>query len=260
MVLWSAVVADYRNPADHYSLLGGQYAPAGPHFPTVTPLNPCLVSGWPMNEGSGLTFNDVSGNVNTATVPSTPTWQANAGFPGITPLWGGGAGATSTSTTLVNFARTQPFSVSVWMATTGTGAQTFLGNLQGANFTGWELGTGISHTKTDFFFSSNANTSNFIRVQGSTTINTGARFYVVATYDGSSAAAGVKLYVNGALETNTVVTNGLTSAVSSTAPAKIGASVSGNAFFGPMAFAEVYNCVLTPTQVSTYNAAGPGIY
>jgi hypothetical protein len=55
--------------------------------------------------------------------------------------------------------------------------------------------------------------TNYIGVIGSTVLTNGAWHFVAATYDGSSTAAGVNLYVDGVLETPTIEANTLTTTI-----------------------------------------------
>lgn len=238
-----------------------QYIPAGPHFPTGPLINPCLISAWPMNEGSGLTLNDTApGGTNTATLSGAGavTWQSNPGLPGTTPLWSGTGNASSASTTLTNFTGTTPFSVSIWSNENTTAA--FLSTLDTANnFKGWEIATSGS-----FFtlFLVNNYPSNAIEVHPSAGEAGSGIKYHVATYDGSQTAAGVHMYVNGVEYVGyTALHNSLSSSIANGLTVRFAARKDGSLELSqPMAFAEIYNCVLTPTQIATYNAAGPGIY
>jgi hypothetical protein len=242
-----------------------QYAPTHAHAPTVTPLNPCLVGAWAMNEGSGLTLHDTSGNNNTATIntAASVTWTSNVGLPGTTTQWNATGYALATSTTLTNFDGTTPFSATVWASPINGNAFALLGTLQTANgYKGWEFATKVGFPTLDFFLI-NSYPGNAIDVSAVTSVPTNTVAYFVVTYDGSKTAAGVKFYANGVLVTKSgPVADSLTSSTANGLPLRFGARSDGTNEFGPgpMAFAEVYNCVLTPTQVTTYNAAGPGIY
>lgn len=240
-----------------------QYIHVGPVFPTGPLLNPCLISAWPMNEGSGLTLHDTStGGTNTATINTgaSVTWQSNAGLPGTTPKWNGSGYGLATSTTLTNFDGTTPFSVAVWVNITSIVQNSFAGTLNASagTFKGWELQSAPDGRV--YFFLVNNFPSNSIEVFGNA-LPTGTLHYVVATYDGSRTAAGVKLYIDGGLGILTTVNNSLSLSTANGLPARFGARNDGTAeLTGAMAFAEVYNCALTSTQIATYAAAGPGIY
>lgn len=257
-------------------LLSGQYNPAGPVFRHTIPLNPCLVSAWPMNEGSGTTFNDTAGT-NNATVNNIAniTWQHNVvggglytSFPGLTPKWNGSGVANTTSTTVNNFDGSTPFSVSMWMSYPGAAAdQAIMTNINPSSpFTGWfflKHWTGVALIGRLGFSLINNSVSNAIGVTQSTNLTDNDIHYVVATYDGSKTAAGVVLYVDGASVATTVTANTLTGSSASSVPTSIGAISTGAspaANNAVTADGEIYNCVLTPTQIATYYAAGPGIY
>ena len=112
----------------------------------------------------------------------------------------------------------------------------------------------------DFWISHHVS-SNAIEVSGSTNIRNTGRHYVVATYDGSQTAVGVKLYVDGTAETVSTTSNNLTLSAATGAALDLGTRpADSNSMTGILGYVEIYNCVLTSTQVSTYNAAGPGIY
>jgi hypothetical protein len=232
------------------------------------PLNPCLISGWPMNEGSGFVFNDVSGNGNTVNMPSILpfTWQTNTGFPGITPLWSaaahGTAGADSTNASLTNFDGTTPFTVSTWMQASATSQQALVSTISSVvnNYRGWELLTGFP-TSAMRFYVGNSNGSNALIVHGSTNVLDGSKHFLVATYDGSRTPSGVHLYVDGSTQTQTTEENDLTATAAQGNAVALAQRFDGTEWYnGVQADTAIYNCVLTPTEVTLYNSNGPGIY
>lgn len=240
------------------ALSGGQYAPSGPHFPLGSSFNPCLISGWPMNEGSGGVLHDVSGNSNTANVGGF-TWQSNAGLPGTTILWSASTSATSTNTALTNFPGTTPFSVSFWANPTSTGV--YLGNLDASGVDrGWEVSQDASNILKLLIV--NTFPGNRLDVTAPLTINTGLH-YVVVTADGGSGgfqqASGIKVYIDGVSQTVSVTANTLSATSASGLPITFGQRGFSLHLNGAMAFDGVYNCVLTSTQVATFNGLGPRI-
>jgi hypothetical protein len=148
----------------------------------------------------------------------------------------------------------------VWRNHAVSSADTYVGTLN-TSFQGWELAENNYPPQVIQFYLISTYPSNAISVRGSTSLSTTGIYYLVATYDGSRTAAGVKLYVNGTLEPMTTLANTLSASTANGLPVRFNTRTDGsNAASGPMAFAEVYNCVLTPTQIATYNTAGPGIY
>lgn len=228
------------------------------------------VSAWPMNEGSGLTLHDISGHNNTATISAAGavTWQANAGLPGITPLWSGTGNAVASNVALTNFDGTAPFSVSAWINFPGgLPASTFVGNLNASNnFQGWELSTINASDQYDglTFYLINSYPTNAINVtQAFNNPLTVGLHYVVATYDGSQHAAGVNLYMDGVLQVIDIPPNPdtLTASSASGLPVTFGSRSDGSQELAmPMAFVEIYSSVLTQAQISSNFAAGPGIH
>lgn len=223
-------------------------------------LNPCLISAWAMNEGSGLTLHDTStGGTNTATISGAGavTWQSNAGLPGTTPLWTGSGNGLATSSTLTNFTGTTAFSIAGWFTITSANA-TFVGDLNpSSNFIGWE----VQESGNSVYFNLiNAFSGNTIQVHSTAPFGSGLH-YIVVTYDGSQSTSGVKIYEDGASVSISVDHGVLSATTASGLPTRFGARSDGtNEYAGAMAFVGIYNCVVTSTQVSTYNASGPGIY
>lgn len=217
------------------------------------------IAGWAMNEGSGLTLHDSVGS-NHATINSggSITWQANTGLPGTTPQWNGSGYALAASSSLTNFDGTTPFSASVWTDITHISTAVLMGNIDtGSAFKGWELSLQNAAVK---FFLVNNYPSNAIDVVQTPAVFAGF-FHIVVTYDGSRSASGVKLYMNGASVALTTNVNTLTSSAASGLPVRFGARNDGsNKLSDAMAFAEIYNFVLTSTQVAAFYASGPGLY
>lgn len=221
-----------------------------------TGFNPCLISGWPMNEGTSVTLRDVSGNSNTATITGGGiVWQSNAGLPGITALWDGGTRANSASTTLTNFTGTTPFSVSFWANPTSNG--TYFSTLDTSGVDkGWEVAQATGSTLE--FFIVNTFPGNRLDVTATLNINTGLHYVVVTSANGT--AAGVKVYIDGTSQTVTTVANTLSATAANGLPVTFGERKDTSlGLHGAMAFVGVYNCVLTSTQVSTNFAGGPAI-
>ena len=235
-------------------------------------LNPCLISAWPMNEGSGLTLHDTStGGTNTATISGAPavTWQSNAGFPGTTPLWNGTGNAAAASTTLTNFDGTTPFSVSAWIKLSGLGTgEAFVGTLNpSSSFIGWEIGKqptgGLTTDAPTFLLVNTFPTNRITFIAGSSNAMTTGLNFLVVTYDGSRNVAGVTMYLNGVSIGPAAggTTNTLSATTANGIPTTFASRIDGSSeLTGAMAFVEVYNCVITSGFVSSSFASGPGIY
>jgi hypothetical protein len=246
-------------------LLSGQYVPSGAVFPHALACSPN--SAWPMNEGSGLTLNDTSGHSNTATINSagSVTWTTpGGGLVGTFPDWTGTGFGLATSTTLNNFDGTTPFSVGFWEKTDVPSVESaFLSTLNASagTFQGWE----VQKTSTGevIFFLINTFPSNAIDVltASGASVDNGALFYIGVSYDGSKTAAGVKIYINGAVQATSTVIDTLTSSAANGLPVRFAARNNAtDEFKGITAFAEVYPCVVSSAQWAANFAAGPGIH
>lgn len=235
-----------------------------PFVPQSSTLNACLVSGYAMNEGSGTTLHDSSTNANTATIhnPAQISWGTNAGFPGSSlTITGANPLMEPATNSFGNFNGSTPFSLAAWVSITSSAAnEIILSNLQVSTDVGWEITSESISTNTLEFLLISTNTSNELFVHGSTNIINTGKHYVVATYDGSKTPAGVKLYVDGTLESMTTTANSLTGATSSTSQFNLGERPADqNTMRGVLAAPAIYNCVLTPTQISTYFGRGPQV-
>ena len=75
--------------------------------------------------------------------------------------------------------------------------------------------------------------------------------HIVCTYDGSSTAAGVKLYINTDSKTLTVNNDTLTTSIDNGVLTRLGSRDGGaNSYKGYMADVAVYDSVLSQTQIN----------
>jgi hypothetical protein len=100
--------------------------------------------------------------------------------------------------------------------------------------------------------------SNAIRVNGSTEIDDGQWHFVVATYDGSNNATGVKLYIDGNLESTSIECDTLNATISTSANLTLGSRTNGDYFTGQLDDVRIYNYELSQSEVSWLNNSGLG--
>lgn len=103
-------------------------------------------------------------------------------------------------------------------------------------------------------------TNNYIGVIGTTNVATGATFTVAASYDGSSTVAGVKIYVNGVLETMTSEGFSLSGSIINAQPLVLGNQL-GFAFSlgGTLANFSLSNVVRSQAQIAAYTTAAGAV-
>ena len=126
-----------------------------------------------------------------------------------------------------DFARDDAFSYAAWVKIEGDVIGAMFARMQDkdANFRGWDLwlenrkpGIHILHSWPD----------NAIKVVGKKELPPGKWSHVCVTYNGSSKAAGVKIYINGEMQEITVDKDSLTQSVRTPAPFRIGQRDTGS--------------------------------
>ena len=199
-------------------------------------------------------------------------------FPGVTSALTVGAHINVGDD--ANFERTDPFSIEGWFKTTynnplGLGFNgsfnpiiskvSFTAPATGRyNFPGYMLYVS-SLGQLDFQLVSwlpipgtppdDPSLANLLEVQtsGSTWIN-GSWHHLVATYDGSSRASGVRFYVDGTVQPVAIANDNLSGSIRTTAPLYIGRKA-GSFFNGNLDEVAVYNRILdAATVLAHYNA------
>lgn len=107
---------------------------------------------------------------------------------------------------IASFERDESFSIGVWASTTSSGIRFLMTRMFNfAPYRGWQI---LLRAGKMEFFLVNDYMSNFAGVVGSTMVNDGIFHQIDITYDGSSNASGIKIYVDGSLETMTISTDG----------------------------------------------------
>jgi len=216
---------------------------------------------WKMDEGGGYSAFDFSGNNYTATMSATMTssdW--------INGKVGKAVDFDGTDDTLFvdyesdfDFERTQALSMTAWVKTSATGAKAIFSKLSNSdNYEGYEF-----NLTTDGylrFMEINQTSTNRLEVQGTTYVQDGAWHHVAVTYDGSSNASGIKLYVNGVLESTTTNHDTLSASILNNFLPYVGSrNKIGSWFNGAIDHLKIYKYVRTPEQIHFDMATGSPI-
>jgi len=220
---------------------------------------PTLAGYWKLDEGSGTTATDSSGNGNTGTITSG-TWATNSpmknrfliknypyslNFNGSTQY-----GVTSGS---VPMSSATKLTVAIWVKINAAtaGPQIVMGTINNAaSNNGWEIeyDNNAVLAKAFVFLCNRGATLNYAYTAA---MQPGYWYRIVGVYDGSLAAAGrTKIYVNGVLPANSTF-SGATTGGFDDAPITIGdRTTSGFKLSGRIAQAKVLTGVAwTPTDV-----------
>jgi hypothetical protein len=233
-----------------------------------------LVAQWNFNETSGTTASNAAGScgascdgtlTNFASTASQDQ-AAGTGWTANNRRWGAGAlmfdGVNdnvllSGDPTSLSFERTNSFSIETWIKTNSTtGYKAIVSKMANSSpFRGYELA--INGT-APFFQLINTNTSNDLKITASgTNISDGNWHHVVATYDGSSTAAGTNIYVDGALQAKTITSNTLSATIITTQNVAIGGRANAGSFFpGVIDSTRVYSRALNAAEILSNYQAG----
>jgi hypothetical protein len=224
-----------------------------------------LAGWWKFDETSGSSASDSSGNGNTGTLVNAPAWT-----PGMD---NGALQFTSSSNQYVdvgnasslNFERTQSFSVAAWgyiLPDFPNESYIISKRLAIGPFQGFGLAQNPGNNNLTAFLCGVADSSCAAGIQvytpnGSLSLSTW--HHVAMTYDGSSTAAGVHIYIDGVNQTLSVHADGLASSILNSNDMMVGvdAGFGGTYCSGTLDDVRIYNRVLSAAEVSSiYYATG----
>ena len=158
----------------------------------------------------------------------------------------------------LNYERTDPFSVFMWIKFNNTGdVQDLIGKREEGtpDQRGWTFV--IASTDVMGLLFRNTVSTNDILILSDNALPTDTWISVGFTYTGSSNAAGMTLYVNGTQFPYTVSRDGLTSTMQSSAPLIVGSwHGNDNYFNGLMDEVSVYNRTLTSAEMRNLHLRG----
>ncbi len=212
---------------------------------------------WHLNESSGTNVPDSSGNGRDGTCVNMEDADWVAGKLNNCLSFDGVNGYVNCGN-IGDFERTDSFSIECWFKTSGS-AQVLLSKMQGASpWRGWAVET----------YSTGKIVVYLINIFGSNAIyvktdlggwNDNAWHHCVVTYDGSSSANGVKIYIDDALEAHTAEVNNLTDSIRNINPCCI-ASRNGTLlyFAGDVDEVIIYDKELIQSEVTFRYNSGVG--
>lgn len=212
------------------------------------------VGWWKLDEGTGTSTADSSGNANNGALVNSPTWIAGRVGPGALSFGGTTSyvNVPNASGSLDNLQSTQ-MTISAWINASGTGGS----------------GSGRILEKGGWFFAmSTSGASPVVRFtvqdtggfRSSTVVTLNTWVHVAATWDGTGAGSGIHVYVNGVLADGDV-NAGTGSPGSDVGSASIGnrASDAARGFAGSLDEIRVYNRVLSAAEIQALaDSTAPG--
>lgn len=216
------------------------------------PINRGLVGFWPLNEGSGTRVNDLSDKRNPGNTINGPIWTGGNKGNIKTALSFDGTDdyVTMGNAEAMGFDRTTPFSFSFWISVRSISSQIILSKQDSTSPNpGYFLA--VSSTGQMRVVMRKTITTNEIDTSTTEVMFADSAWkHVVVTYDGSSNASGVKIYVSALVRTQTVAVNNLTTSITNSIPFQLsgrnGANIPINAKIDNV---RVYNRALSADEV-----------
>jgi hypothetical protein len=158
---------------------------------------------------------------------------------------------------VLDFERTDSFSISFWCRFTSTSAMTIVSKMGGASdYKGFQVYV-QSHVRLQLV--SAWSSSNQLDVRTTTTIHDGNWHHVLITYGGTSTPGGCHIYIDDTDEALTTVTNNLTASITTANTLQFGdRSASGLPYTGDLDEMAIWDAELTSGEVTAvYNSGVP---
>jgi len=147
----------------------------------------------------------------------------------------------------LSFERTDSFSISTWILPIATTQEVFLSKRDSTSpFRGFEHQIILGKFR---FILANASPSNDILIELDQVLSTVIFNNITITYDGSSTAAGIEIYLDGVKGTYNIIRDNLSSTILNTSPFLIGKRV-GVQYEGAIDEVSVFDTVLSQTEVT----------
>ncbi len=216
------------------------------------------IAWWPMDDGVGTEVEDLSIYENNGTLMNMEGGDWKAGKIGDHSLELDGVDEyiNCGKEFIFDFERTNAYTLSSWVKTSSANGSIISKMNTTNNNRGFDVycnNTGVIVANIVHDLDSNA-----ITVKGSTAIDDGEWHFIVVTYDGSSNATGVKIYIDDSLDNLTTLKNNLNDTIKNGANFSIGARAGDNYFSGYIDDVRIYNFALSQSDITWLNNSGTG--
>jgi hypothetical protein len=188
----------------------------------------------------------VKGQTQTISISTNAMWQDGAI---AAQAWTVSTNEPLTLPDAGDFERTNQFSYAVWVKLAGDKGGAILARMKdGGNFTGWDLWLQDNRPAAHILHKWSENS---MKVIGKKELPKDRWNHICVTYDGSSKAAGLKIYVNGELQEVTKDKDSLTASIRTDAPLTIGQRSGGARVDGAgIQDVRIYERELTRAEVA----------
>lgn len=202
-----------------------------------------------MDDGSGTTATDSSGNSHDATLINTPSWVTGKSGYAIDLEESSSQYGTISHHADINFERTDAFSISAYVKRESSKYNTIFSK-QDINSVGYYLLISPITNYVYFGLVHELNVNWIVARTETTTIESGEWYHIAVTYDGSSALSGVKFYINKVLQVTEGI-DALSDSIQNTTDACIGKHASASSYFdGILDDVRIYNKELSLSEIN----------
>ena len=216
---------------------------------------PCYAH-WMYNESSGTNVSDSSGNGLNGTIVGSPQYWVSGKLNNCVRL----AGQYVDFGAIADWERTNVFSAECWFkVSTITGnAMLFGKELWSGTYRGWSTYLDASGM-VYFLLCNDFGTLNYLQVRTTAIgFNNNAWHHAAWTYDGSSSSTGVNIYLDGALQTVSVLRDTLSGTIKTSATMQMGAASASALWPGDIDESVLYTSVLSASDVTARYNGGAG--
>ena len=219
-------------------------------------------------------LNETSGSVAEDTNYTTDVVKHNGAYMGTVALGVGGAIASDSDPSVsfmggyvtvsnhadFDFLRTDPFTFEAWVRPSGAANGAFVSTVNDSVTThaGWEISYNFATSTITFHLAADESTGNRLAVSTTHNLHDGEYHYLVVTYAGTSAPAGVKFYVDNVLKTNNTIQSGLTGSTVSNENLQFAGRIGGPYTPTMMDEVAIYGTVLQPHIINWHWQAAQG--
>jgi len=207
---------------------------------------------WSLNESSGSNVPDSSGNSRNGTTQNSPTWTSGK----INNcLQFNGSNQYIDCGNIANFERTQACSYEFWFKNSGENKQ-IMSRYDSVNVRGTSICVNVSGT---IMFLLATDSTHYLLVQTTSSgYNNNTWHHVIVTYDGSSNASGVNIWIDGSDKALTTVQNNLNSGITISDNFFIGKTSQKTYYDGYLDEILIYETKLNSTEVANRWNSGNG--
>jgi hypothetical protein len=210
---------------------------------TVSPVTTGLAAYYRLNEGQGAELHDTTGTISAVTLTGKPAWSAGR----FGPVLAFDGNTTADLGVKIGFERSDKFSYGAWVNPASNEAMTVLSRMdEGNGFRGFDLY--ISNGQVFVHLIHNWE-KNAIRVNTKQPIPVNQWTHLFMTYDGSSKAKGITLYVNGKPAELEITHDALTDSIQTTVPLRIGRRSTAAPFKGMIEAIRIYRRQVSADEV-----------